>query len=71
MSLAGVQVLEFAGIGPGPVLGMMLADFGADVLRIDRNGFAPPLNNRGKRSLAIDLRSKSAQPIMAKLASKV
>ena len=34
--LAGVKVIEIAGIGPGPFCGMMLADMGADVLRVDR-----------------------------------
>ncbi|MCJ7837860.1 MAG: CoA transferase, partial [Burkholderiales bacterium] len=34
--LTGVRVLEIAGIGPGPFCGMMLADMGADVLRVDR-----------------------------------
>ena len=36
--LAGVRVLELAGIGPGPFCAMMLADQGANVLRIDRPG---------------------------------
>ena len=35
-ALTGVQVVELAGIGPGPFCGMMLADMGADVIRIDR-----------------------------------
>ena len=34
--LSGVKVLELAGIGPGPFCGMLLADMGADVLRVDR-----------------------------------
>ncbi|NTS65674.1 CoA transferase [Sphingomonas sp. HHU CXW] len=45
--LDGIRVIEFAGIGPGPFAGMMLADHGAEVIRIDR---ASP----GGRSLAID-----------------
>ena len=36
--LAGVKVIEIAGIGPGPFCGMMLADMGAEVIRIDRAG---------------------------------
>jgi alpha-methylacyl-CoA racemase len=67
--LVGVKVVEFAGIGPGPFCGMLLADLGADVVRIDRKesvGRAPPeLMNRGKRSIAIDL--KSADGIEAAL----
>lgn len=56
--LVGVKVVEFAGIGPGPFCGMLLADMGADVVRIDRaEGRAvPDLANRGKRSVAVDLK---------------
>ena len=36
--LEGVRVVEFAGLGPGPFCGMLLADLGADVVRIDRRG---------------------------------
>ena len=42
--LVGTKIIEFAGIGPGPFAGMMLADMGADVLRIDRPG--PPAPGR-------------------------
>ncbi len=64
--LAGVKVLELAGIGPGPFCAMMLADMGADVLRIDRAQSAmggdpanPPADvlNRGRRSVALDLKN--------------
>ena len=34
--LEGIRIVEFAGIGPGPFAGMMLADLGADVIRLDR-----------------------------------
>jgi alpha-methylacyl-CoA racemase len=63
--LAGVKILEIAGIGPGPFAAMALADMGADVLRIDRTqnvspdpGEEPPgdLLNRGRRSVGIDLK---------------
>jgi alpha-methylacyl-CoA racemase len=56
--LAGVRVLELAAIGPVPWCGMLLADMGADVLRIDRPGAPPdpaPMK-RGRRSLALDLK---------------
>jgi alpha-methylacyl-CoA racemase len=64
-ALAGLTVIEFAGIGPGPYAGMMLADQGADVIVIDR----PPANpnaprnpiHRGKRSIALDLKSESGK----------
>ncbi|MFO0155266.1 MAG: CaiB/BaiF CoA transferase family protein [Alphaproteobacteria bacterium] len=65
--LHGVKVLEFAGIGPGPFCAMLLADLGAEVIRIDRpNGpEADRLDivSRGRRSLALDL--KNPQSIAA------
>ena len=59
--LSGVRVVEFAGLGPGPFCGMLLADLGADVVRIDRRGNgsglgATSLLDRGKRSIALDLK---------------
>ncbi|MFA7666377.1 MAG: CaiB/BaiF CoA-transferase family protein [Burkholderiaceae bacterium] len=63
--LAGVKVVEFAGIGPAPMCGMLLSDMGADVLRLDRLvqtdlGVPRPthldLANRGKQSLTVDLK---------------
>lgn len=62
--LAGLRVLEIAGIGPGPFCCMMLADLGAEVLRIDRPD-GPPGNpadvlGRGRRSVALDLKSPAA-----------
>ncbi len=63
--LAGVRVVEFAGLGPGPFCGMLLADLGADVVRIDRRGArggligalgTTSLLDRGKRSIALDLK---------------
>ncbi|MCD9624982.1 CaiB/BaiF CoA transferase family protein [Rhabdothermincola salaria] len=63
--LAGVKVVEIAGIGPGPFAAMMLADMGADVVRVDRassayggDPAAPPKDvmNRGRRSVAVDLK---------------
>ncbi|MFF8841293.1 CaiB/BaiF CoA transferase family protein [Streptomyces sp. NPDC015127] len=63
--LAGVRVVELAGIGPGPFAAMLLADLGADVVRIDRPGGAGlgidpayDLTNRNKRSVLIDLKSE-------------
>lgn len=57
--LAGLKIVEFAGIGPGPFCGMLLADMGADVVRLDRVGAAGSsdiIMGRGKRSVAIDLK---------------
>jgi alpha-methylacyl-CoA racemase len=58
--LAGVRVIELAGIGPGPFCALLLADMGAEVIRVDRPG-APPADRRdvvlrGRRALAIDLK---------------
>ena len=55
--LTGVRMVEFAGIGPTPFAGMLLADLRADVVRIDRPGLAvaDPTNitSRGKRSITV------------------
>ncbi|MFF8653308.1 CaiB/BaiF CoA transferase family protein [Streptomyces huasconensis] len=62
--LAGVRVVELAGIGPGPFAAMLLADLGADVVRVDRPGGAGlaidpayDVTNRNKRSVVIDLKA--------------
>ncbi len=58
-ALSGIRILEFAGIGPGPFCGMLLADLGADVVRVDRPGTVNrkgDLFGRGKRSVAFDLK---------------
>ncbi len=60
--LRGVRVVELAGIGPGPHAAMILADLGADVIRVDRPGGQPltggptDLLNRGRPSVALDLK---------------
>lgn len=63
--LEGLRVIELVGLGPGPFCGMLLADMGADVLRVDRLADArasdrskPATNamNRGKRSIGLDLK---------------
>ncbi|WP_066557581.1 CaiB/BaiF CoA transferase family protein [Croceicoccus bisphenolivorans] len=62
--LAGIRVVEFTGIGPGPHAVMMLADMGAEVLRIDRkggNGWPNPVNDRGRAVLEIDIRSEEGR----------
>ncbi|MER6232451.1 CaiB/BaiF CoA-transferase family protein [[Kitasatospora] papulosa] len=63
--LAGVRVVELAGIGPGPFAAMLLADLGADVVRVDRPGGsvigiepAFDLTNRNKRSVLVDLKTE-------------
>jgi len=57
--LAGVRIVEMAGIGPAPFCGMLLSDLGADVVRIDRPGGPPlrdPVTSRGRRSILLDLK---------------
>ena len=71
--LSGIKVLEFAGIGPGPFCGMLLADMGADVLRIDRNdkgGSKHDISGRGKRSIVLNLKEKNHKEICLKLIEK-
>ncbi len=66
--LAGVKIVELAGIGPGPMCAMLLADLGATVLRVERKvdaglGIARPLKYnlllRGRKQIAVDLKSKA------------
>ena len=73
--LAGVRILELAGIGPGPFAAMLLADMGAEVVRVDRaqavregGGPAPvdPLL-RGRRSIAVDLKSPEGVEALLRL----
>jgi alpha-methylacyl-CoA racemase len=74
--LSGIRVVELAGLGPGPFAAMLLADLGADVIRVDRTvpgglhlGSGPRLDvvNRGKRSLAVDLKSPAARELVLDL----
>lgn len=69
--LTGVRVVELAGIGPGPFAAMLLADLGADVVRVDRPGGAglgidpaSDLTNRNKRSVLLDLKSDGAYRVL-------
>ena len=77
--LAGLRVLEFAGIGPGPLCGMLLADLGAQVIRLDRptpSGLGierPPrfdLLLRGKRTLKLDLKIATGVALARALARR-
>jgi len=72
--LAGVKVLEFAGIGPGPFAGMMLSDMGADVLRIERMGAADPqperFDARGRRAVEVDLKQRDSVALCLRLAER-
>ncbi len=83
-ALAGIRVVELAHIMAGPVCGLMLADMGADVVKVERlphgdgtRGFVPPdvggesaafmMLNRGKRSVALDLRDSAGVELVRDL----
>ncbi len=73
--LAGLHVVEFAGIGPGPFAAMMLADMGANVVRVDRVGSTLlgldyDVLNRGRRSIALDLKRPEAVEAALRLVEK-
>ena len=76
--LAGVRVVELAGIGPGPFTAMMLADMGADVVRVDRvadvrdhpPGPNPDVVLRGRRSVAVDLKQPAGRQLVLDLAAR-
>ncbi|HEV7885977.1 MAG TPA: CaiB/BaiF CoA-transferase family protein [Acidimicrobiales bacterium] len=76
--LAGLKIVEIAGIGPGPFAAMLLADLGADVLRIDRaQAVGTPtdephwdLLNRGRRSVGIDLKNPDGVETVLRLAQQ-
>jgi alpha-methylacyl-CoA racemase len=71
--LAGVRVVELAGIGPGPFAVMLLADMGAEVIRVDRAGpasadYTPnPVIERGRRSIAVDLKNPAGVEVVLRL----
>ena len=74
--LDGIRIIELAGLGPAPFAGMMLADAGADIIRIDRSERAtyPPhtephvdLMNRGRRSVAVDLKHPDGVALVLQL----
>ena len=77
--LSGYTIVELAGIGPGPFCGMMLADMGADVVRVDRaqavfggSPDTPPSDvlARGRRSIGIDLKNPDGVETVLKLVEK-
>jgi alpha-methylacyl-CoA racemase len=83
--LEGLRVLEMAGLGPGPFAAMMLADMGAEVVRIDRpaaqegsgsrerrDRVDPRLSamNRGRRSVAVDLKQPEAAEVILRLVER-
>jgi crotonobetainyl-CoA:carnitine CoA-transferase CaiB-like acyl-CoA transferase len=74
--LKGLRVIELAGIGPGPFCAMLLADMGADVVRVDRteaSDLGVPMdkrydvNGRNRRSVALDLKSAAGRDAVKRL----
>lgn len=70
--LAGVRVVELAGIGPAPFAAMLLADLGAEVIRVDRpsGAVANDLLNRGKHTLFVDLKHERGPDAVLALAQQ-
>jgi alpha-methylacyl-CoA racemase len=77
--LTGVRVLEMACIGPGPFGGMLLADMGADIVRVDRpdnvgghrsNASSHLVLDRGRRSVAVDLKHPDGPEVVLSLAER-
>lgn len=74
--LTGLRIIEMAGVGPGPFCGMMLADHGAEVIRIDRSGglrAGVPIDGsrdvllRSRRTISLDLKSPAAVDVVRRL----
>jgi alpha-methylacyl-CoA racemase len=77
--LAGLRVIELAGIGPGPMCAMLLGDLGADVVRIDRteaSGLGVPVapkhdtTSRSRRSVALDLKGEAGRDAALRLVAR-
>lgn len=77
--LAGLRIIEMVGLGPAPFAAMMLADAGAEVIRIHQKGQRPdiPLMNtrfdvlaRGRRSIALDLKADADKAVMLELIAR-
>ena len=70
--LSGIKIVEFAGLGPGPFCGMILADMGADVIVVDRienygKAKTNDLASRGKKSIAVDLKNPESKDLIHSL----
>jgi alpha-methylacyl-CoA racemase len=78
--LAGYRIVEMAGIGPAPFAAMLLADMGAEVIRVDRRGEADlglpgrrevkfDVLHRGRRSIAVDVKAEVGREVVKRLAA--
>ncbi len=65
--LTDLKVVELASLGPGPFCAMLLADLGADVVRIERPGGSDRLLARGRPAVAVDLKSDSGRGFVLRL----
>jgi alpha-methylacyl-CoA racemase len=78
--LAGYRIIEMAGIGPAPFAAMLLADMGAEVVRVDRREATDlglpgrevrfDVLHRGRRSIAIDVKAEAGRDVVRRLAAK-
>ena len=77
--LTGIRIIEMGGAGPGPFTAMVLADLGADVIRIDRPSLADPgtpksrsvlVNGRSRRSIAVDLKAPGGAALVLRLVAQ-
>ncbi len=70
--LTGLKVIEFSGIGPGPHVAMLLADLGAEVVRIDRPGavVSNPVVERARHRVGIDLKSEEGKAFCREAAAR-
>lgn len=76
LPLSGIRIIELAGVGPGPFCGMMLADNGAEVIRIDRAGGlgagvaidgSKDVMLRSRRTISLDLKKPAAVEVVRRL----
>ncbi|KAI9591689.1 alpha-methylacyl-CoA racemase [Syncephalis fuscata] len=71
LPLEGIRVIEMAGLAPAPFAGMLLADFGANVIRVERPAaLNTDVLTRGKRSLAVDIKSAEGLAVIRQLAKQ-
>jgi alpha-methylacyl-CoA racemase len=71
--LSGLKIVEMAGLGPGPFAAMMLADHGADVIRVERAGMIGVPNDpllRNRRSISLDLKREDCREVVRQLAGR-
>ena len=71
--LSGLKIIEMAGLGPGPFAAMMLADHGAEVIRIERTGMIGVPNDpllRNRRSISLDLKRAECREVVRQLAGR-